>query len=236
MNYGVANWFIVLLVILESIQIIAFGMVEPLEYDSLGMEQFKIIANILYPDSFLRKTSALDFMMPIFAFFCILHIIIIVITAKDAESEKPHRLCILTHYFFIIINSILMAPLMLVSIVTIACSSESVYHSGKTCFEGYHIVQIVMGIICIVWGIICTVYIGLFYHTRNPFEFGFFSTSSNFWAFGKLLQKMYPPIFLILDQNLKYNVLYIVGVAGLTAGYLFVFRFMYPYYRSAKNL
>ena len=84
MNYGVANWFIIILVIIESIQIIAFGMVEPLEYDSLGMEQFKMVATVLYPDSFLRTTSAEDFMMPLFAFFCILHIIVIFITAKDA--------------------------------------------------------------------------------------------------------------------------------------------------------
>ena len=129
-----------------------------------------------------------------------------------------------------------MVPILLSSIICFGCSSTSVYHEGRVCFEGYHLFMCCMALISITWIFICTGYMSLFYHTRNPFKFGFFSTSSNLWVTGKLLQKMFPPLFLVFDQQLKYNVLYIFGTVGMSFGYFFIFRFMYPYYRSAKNL
>jgi hypothetical protein len=38
MKYGVPDGVIILLMLIESIQSIAYGLISPLEYDSLGMK------------------------------------------------------------------------------------------------------------------------------------------------------------------------------------------------------
>lgn len=126
-----------------------------------------------------------------------------------------------------------MGPLLLTSSAVLVCSPTSPYYNGMTCYEGFHIFLCALALLNIFWLILCVLYVGLLYYTRNPFEFGYFSVSSNLWIFGKLLQRIFPVIFLTVDTNLEFNVLYLVGISAISLGYLFIFRFLLPYYRSA---
>ena len=44
----------ILLLFIESLQIIAMGLVSPLHYSSMGLNTFTKLATALYPDSYLR--------------------------------------------------------------------------------------------------------------------------------------------------------------------------------------
>ena len=93
-----------------------------------------------------------------------------------------------------------------------------------------------MACIIVIWLFATFIYQFMFYITRNPFVFCYYTCSNNLWMLGKLLLKLAPAIFLVIDSELKFDVLYFVSLIALNSGYLFGFRFMFSYYRSNQHI
>ena len=149
---------------------------------------------------------------------------------KFCKGEKS-RLKIIAHYFFLFC-SVLTAPGFLISLTIFECSPQNNYQQSTKCFQGYHIVLMFMALITTIWLLLANIFKIIFYINRNPFKFPYYTCSSNLWMLGNLILKLAPAIFVIIDPNLQFDVLYIVSYAALNLGYLVFFRFFQPYYRS----
>lgn len=58
-------------------------------------------------------------------------------------------------------------------------------------------------------------YMAIFFFDPKPFYNNYLSSRNGFYFLGKLIIKLAPAIFIVVDPKLNYNVLYIVMLAGL---------------------
>lgn len=149
------------------------------------------------------------------------------------KQNSESRLALPVHCLFCL-TIVIFSPSFLINLATLVCSSSSPYHQTRTCYSGYHILLSLMSIVNLIWLFFVVTYQVMFYMSRNPFLPSYYSCSSNLWMLGKFVAKIGPAIFLVMDVNLNFKVLYIVSLTAFNAGYLAVFRFMWPYFRTSQ--
>lgn len=89
----------------------------------------------------------------------------------------------------------------------------------------------VLAVINMLWLLITNVYYSLYYYGRNPFCHNILTCSSNWWNLGKFTIKITPMAYFAYDPQLNFPILFLIIIAAAHAGYLAVFRFLFPYYR-----
>ena len=235
LDYGLPIPLIIILLTIETFQLIGMVLIDPLEYSTLGLPAFRLITDILYPHSLLKTTNAEEFLIPLF--FCIVaaHLGVYARSFYKFTRGEQSRLKVIAHYFFVA-SSTLAAPGFLLNINIFTCSESSPYSTSGKCYEGFHIILLIMAFVNNLWLIGATAYKTLLYIDRNPFVSNYFSCSSNLWMLGNLVIKIAPPLYLIFDPIMQYNVLYIVSIAILNLSPLAIFRFFLPYYRNCLTI
>jgi hypothetical protein len=168
------------------------------------------------------------YLIPIFFAITIFHISIFIYSLKTTDS----RLTIVVHYLFFITNTILTTPNLLINLSILACTQTSPFTKSFTCFQDFHVVYVIFACLNIIWLLFCTIFVFTFYVSRNPFSKDYFSTSSNIWILAKLLIKIAPAVYLNIDPDLQFNVLYVVSFAGINLLYFGIFKIMWRYFRS----
>jgi len=94
-----------------------------------------------------------------------------------------------------------------------------------------------MALVNVVWILTINVYYFLFYYTRNPFAYkNFLALSSSLYNMLKFVFKVVGPSYLIFDEILAYNILFVFGVAAGLLGYTALSRVLYPYTRFNKYI
>jgi uncharacterized protein YebE (UPF0316 family) len=94
-----------------------------------------------------------------------------------------------------------------------------------------------MALVNVVWILTINVYYFLFYYTRNPFAYkNFLGLSSSLYNMLKFVLKVVGPSYLIFDEILAYNILFVFGVAAGLLGYTAISRVLYPYTRFNKYI
>lgn len=118
----------------------------------------------------------------------------------------------------------------------LVCNETSPFSTRFVCYQGAHVIYLIMGCLTILWLFLCTLFVFLFYTCKDPFAQGYFSTSSNLWLLAKFILKMCPVVYINIDFDLRYGVLYSVSYAGLNLVYFGAFKIMWPYNRKSKSL
>ena len=73
--------------------------------------------------------------------------------------------------------------------------------------------------------------------TKNdPLSTDFYATSFNLWILARFLLKISPIIYINVDPNLKFGVLYSVSFAGINLVYFVAFKLMWPEHRNCEKI
>lgn len=126
--------------------------------------------------------------------------------------------------------------MLITNLSVIVCQGDSPFSQYFSCFEGIHILYLVLALLSLAWNVICIIILFLFFIDVNPFNRNYFSASSNWWILCKFLIKAVPAVFLAADPNLVYDRLYDVICVGLVLSYFGIFRFMWPFYRKCPRI
>lgn len=144
---------------------------------------------------------------------------------------------LVTHYFTVFMATVLTIPIFLPSLLVFYCHSESPYHRGRDCYSTYHLFLIIISLINILWLCTINIYYFLFYFTKNPFNYkNFLALSSSLWNMLKFAVKVVPAGYLIFDETLQFNILFVVGMSAGLLGYTAISRVLYPYTRYNKYI
>lgn len=139
-------------------------------------------------------------------------------------------------YIFFLSNTILISPNLLASISVLTCTSSNPFTRQFTCFQSIHILYVILAFLNLGWVLFCTFFTFAFYINRDPFTSGYYGSSSNLWMLGKFLLKLAPVIYINVDPNLDFAVLYVVSFAALNLINFGVFKVMWPFFRNCQKI
>lgn len=134
------------------------------------------------------------------------------------------------------LSTFLTIPICQTSMTSIYCSTSSPFTSILNCNSTSQISLAILGSINIIWVLATNIYFALYYYSRNPFSTSFLTCSSNWWNLGKFAIKIIPTFYFSYDSQLAYPVLFLVMMNGCYAGYVVIFRIIFPYYRYNFDL
>lgn len=140
------------------------GVVTPISMSSFGLDQFRKVAQVFYPEYYLRSSRLALYLVPICFLFSAFHACLLIYTFK-----KESRLKIIVHYFFILFSNVTAAPCAITNVATLVCISGNPFAHNFSCFTGIHILYVIFSILNISWLIFCTFFVFLFYINPNPF-------------------------------------------------------------------
>ncbi len=180
-----------------------------IKYSSYLLEQFSYLLRFVNPEYYLKNTNIVYYLVPIFTFICLMHMVFILVTylnyreqiKNTSKNQNYHkdRKQFLVHLLFICITTIFVIPIIQSSIVSIYCSPNSKYSQNMDCYTSSNLVLMFLGVINAIWLILSNLYFSLFYFIGNPFSTSFLAISSNIWNLGKFLVKITPFIYLQID-------------------------------------
>jgi hypothetical protein len=128
-------------------------------------------------------------------------------------------------------NTVLTIPIFQTSITAIYCTSINPFTNIQQCYQGSHIIIMILAIFNMAWLLTTNIYYTLYYFIRNPFSANFLTCSSNWWSLGKFAIKITPMIYIMYDPLIQYPTLFLIIMAASYGGYLGIFRIIFPYYR-----
>lgn len=118
----------------------------------------------------------------------------------------------------------MVSPFLNVVMVALYCNSDSVYHAKEECYTpasiGYCVVAVIVGLFTIVEALIFS----LVYYSKNPLNKSCFAMSGGYALLGKILLKMLPSLYFVVDTYTQYEMVYMFALAVVFLGYLFFFR------------
>lgn len=79
-NYKVPQPLVYALIIIESLQVISMGIVTPMNFSSFAFEYFKYVAQVLYPDFYLRTMGLVLYAVPLTFMFSLAHALLLAYT------------------------------------------------------------------------------------------------------------------------------------------------------------
>lgn len=131
-------------------------------------------------------------------------------------------------YLFLLFNTIILIPFLHANVSILPCSSTSPFSHNFTCYEGSHIVYLMLACVNIIWSIFCIFFVFMLCTKNDPLSTDFYATSFSLWILAKFLLKISPIIYINVDPNLKFGVLYTVSFAGINLVYFVAFKLMWP--------
>lgn len=156
-------------------------------------------------------------------------IVSIKITISHSYIKKPEYLNTLNKivtYLFILFNTILTIPVYNVSIITLYCDKNSIYHnktSGK-CYDSIHIAMCIFAAINLFVILMSSLIYWFLFYFRDPFYKGYYSLANNLFRLGKLVIKLLPPAYFLIDVNHSYLNIYVGVSLVLVFAYIAFFR------------
>ena len=81
-----------------------------------------------------------------------------------------------------------------------------------------------MAVICLLVVIIEGVFKFILFYDKNPVSTSPLGVNNNLYQLGRLVLKLVPPIYFIIDVDRTYQNIYIIVQAALVLAYLFFFR------------
>jgi hypothetical protein len=236
-------------IIIESLQFIGYHNNGLIKYNSFG---FDYLGSVLKYMNFLplMLTSNINiFLVPLFTFIIIIHIVLIAVgfhtyhkkiekmnkSVEDRDFRK-NKLEYFINLLMISFSTFLTIPICQTSVSSIYCQDTAPLTMAQDCYSSTHICIAILGMFNIIWLLAINLYFSLYYYNRNPFSANFLTCSSNWWSLGKFVIKIAPMLYFSYDPYLAYPVLFLITMNGSYAGYIAVFRFLFPFYRYNFHL
>lgn len=125
-----------------------------------------------------------------------------------------------------------MSPLLLVSASVLVCNQDNhpylSSYISPACYTEFHGFLSFLAVLMIAYYITFGMYLSIFYFDPKPFTIHYFSSPNSLYFLGKLVIKLAPAIFIVVDPDLQFDVLFIVMNAGLELVYIGIFYVMWP--------
>ena len=163
----------------------------------------------------------------------IIFIVLVAVSVKITISynyiRKPEYLNTLNKivtYSFILFNTILTIPVYNVSIITLYCDKNSIYYNktSNKCYDSTHIVMCIFAAINLFVILISSLIYWFLFYLRDPFNKGYYSLANNLFRLGKLVIKLLPPAYFLIDVEHSYQNIYVVVLLVLVFAYIAFFK------------
>lgn len=199
-----------------------------------------LVLSYLNFESHIRDDPNLLSIMLIIAFALVMleivlmavSVVVIISRIKGELWKTLHKIVAIN---FVLLNSILTVPIFNVSIITLYCDAEGDYYpSDYTCYDLNHIILCVLAVICMIVVITGTLFNWLLFYDRDPTSRSFLGVSSSLYKLGKVLLKIIPPVYFVIDSSQNYQNVYIFVALALVVAYIFFFR-MFSIHNSNQS-
>lgn len=152
-------------------------------------------------------------------------IISVVVVMSRVRGELWKSLHKVVAIQFVLINTIFTIPIFNVSIITLYCDASGDYYpSDYVCYNLNHIVLCALAGICLLVIVVVTLLNWLIFYDKDPTSRSFLAVPSNLSRLGKMLVKILPPIYFVIDVGKNYQNVYIFIQLALVVAYIFFLR------------
>jgi hypothetical protein len=236
-------------IMIESLQFIGYHNNGLINYRAFG---FDYLGNLLKYLNFLPLMINQNinlFLVPFFTVLIIIHITLIAVgfhtyhkkmeklsKSVDDRDFRKSKLEYFINLLMVSFSTFLTIPICQTSVLSIYCQREAPFTKIQNCYSSTQICIAILAVINIIWLIVINLYFSLYYYNRNPFSTNFLTCSSNWWSLGKFAIKIIPIFYLSYDPYLAYPVLFLIMINGCYAGYIIMFRILFPFYRYNFHL
>lgn len=126
----------------------------------------------------------------------------------------------------VLLNTIFIVPIFNVSVITLYCDKASIYHSNRSqgCYDTTHIVLCILSAVNVLILIVESLFYGFIFYIRNPFSKSYYSLPANLHRLAKLLLKLLPPLYFVVDIGNKFQNIYVIIFMILALAYVAFFR------------
>jgi len=123
-----------------------------------------------------------------------------------------------------LLAKVLSGPFLGLSVTTILCDSNNVYHTGSVCYSTEHILYCSLAALLILMVIYSILGISFVFYSRNPFEGSCLGHPNRNYMITKSIFKILFPIFFALNGSLNLDFLYIFASPTLWGAYIVFHR------------
>lgn len=135
-NNKISNKLYYLLIIIETLQILAYQCHEAINYEGWGVAQFRILTHFINPEYYLKHSNLIQIIIPISTFIVLSHAGILgfcfkkqrqkVLPQEDKNQEQNHKeslLYTIGHWYTIVYMTTLTTPMFLPSLMVFYCNA-----------------------------------------------------------------------------------------------------------------
>lgn len=145
---------------------------------------------------------------------------------EKQKSEFANFIHTFATFQIILLNTVLTIPIFNVSAITLYCQEGSPYHETTQCYDLVHIIMCVFASFNLLVLILESLLYWFIFYLRNPFSKSYYALSNNLNKLGKLLIKILPPLYFVVDVGGDFQNIYVFLFLFLTIAYIAFFRIM----------
>lgn len=177
----------------------------------------------------LDNKSIYKIILPSFAGYLLIEIILIAYIIKDVNTNKKivqlNKVYGIVNIMFILINTILTIPFLGISINVLYCNSQSNWYTlNETCYDGVHLGYCFLAVFVLILLLAQSAIYCYIYFNKNPFNSDFLARNDNNFVIGKFIIKMLPIVYLAIDSQMSLINVFSFGLVAIHCAYLFFFR------------